>query len=296
MITPIPEASLNRYKISSNVTLDKYTGLSGLELLSSVAVNKLKDEYRELWTSEFSKRLATLLESLWLGNGWGNYKDDSPIGKIRSYWKETKEILLGGGILSGDDGIQIIEQTNKLLTKWGFNKSVILAPTAQNMAIDGLLKSCNIKTLAVDFGHTFVKCSYINKNGTKIDLNPFEIKLNSQNIKNDILYAKSVLKNVNESLIYMNHQLNGYEVDYLKISIAAYIDSGYFIENFRGAYCQLIKINKNAQNMFSTIWENISNKKTKTTVLHDGNSAALLLKNRPGAIIVLGTSLGYGFA
>lgn len=296
MVTPIPEASLNRYQISSGVTLEKYKNKSGLELLSSVAVKKLKTEYKQLWTTEFSKRLATLLESLWLGHGWGNYTDDSPIGKIRNHWKGTTEILVGGGILSGSDGIKIIQQTNYLLTKCGFaNKLVILTPTAHNMAIDGLLKSSNNKTLAIDFGHTFVKCSYIGDHGIRTDLNPYNIKLNSQNIKNDKAYAKKVLKSVKESLVFINQQLNGSKVDYLRISIAAYIDNGNFIKNFRGAYCQLITIDKNAEDLFSNIWKNITNISTKTTVLHDGNSAALLLKHKSGAIIVFGTSLGYGF-
>ncbi len=53
MVTPIPEASLNRYIIDDAVTLNRYSGKSGLELLSSAAVKNLKDEFKDLWTTEY---------------------------------------------------------------------------------------------------------------------------------------------------------------------------------------------------------------------------------------------------
>ena len=100
-------------------------------------------------------------------------------------------------IRSGSNGIVIIESVNRLLSGWNLtNKSVLLTPTAHNMAIDGLLKSCKNNTLAIDFGHTFVKSSYIDNKGCRVDLNPYKIELNSQNINNDILYVNSVFEKV----------------------------------------------------------------------------------------------------
>ena len=77
----------------------------------------------------------------------------------------------------------------------------------------------------------------------------------------------------------------------LMISIAAYLKEGKFMHNIKGAYC----LNPDAGAWFAEFWREISGANVPVSVFHDGMAAARLLPEAPAAMIVFGTSIGYGF-
>ncbi|MGL1893892.1 MAG: hypothetical protein OCD02_19800 [Spirochaetaceae bacterium] len=287
LVEPIPAASLNRLYIPK---LEK----NGLELLSSKAVKIIKEQEPQGWTNIFSERLAILLETLWHGTGWQDKKYSSEILDIREFWSNTVEIMVGGGILTGDDGITIVNKTNVLL-KNITNKKLTIAPSSHNMVIDGLLSKNSANTLAIDFGHTSVKSAFIDGSLKRTILKPVVMNLDGQNEKCDEAYLESLLLKVKTALKEILNGLNGNKVTLLNISIAAYLENNQFAQNKKGGYCQLRLLNTNALSLFTNLWNEIYDDKTQIQIYHDGNAAAKILETSPGAIIVFGTSIGYGF-
>jgi hypothetical protein len=282
-VRAIPSGSLNRLVISGNLPYSDYRGLAGRELVAGAIL-------RQCEPLVAGRRIAALLFTLFEGSIWPDHPDNSPLGVIRSFWRSTPVVVLGGGILAGDRGMAITEYAKSALWEWAVDENrVHRAASPEHMPLLGALVGAPAGALGLDFGHGSLKASL---DGTVYG--PYRLGLDDTHTGVDRDLSTEVAGRIVGALRRLRADLVHPNPAELRVSVAAYLEDGHFEPNLRGAYCRLIDVEPDAARFFSRSWVDAGGEASRVEVYHDGMAAARLVPCR-GAAIVFGTSAGHGF-
>jgi len=227
------------------------------------------------------------------------------------HWSRIRRIWLGGGVISGDLGEEIVAHANATLreTNCGTDLTVARAPRPRNMALLGAaryLPPQNVPewhALCMDFGQTSAKCAVATVvQGTLRRLLWFPSVPVSWQWRNDPtagrdidgrdvldFAARAVAGGVGRA------QARGLDVVAdVAISIAAYTDGGRLLGN--GIYARMSRLATDIRPMLAARVRDLGGGLRRHYIVHDGTAAAALHAGMPhSAVIVVGTALGVGF-
>jgi hypothetical protein len=227
------------------------------------------------------------------------------------HWARIGRIWMGGGVISGDLGIEIVAHANTTLrgANCATDLTVARALRPQNMALLGAaryLPPQNVPewhALCIDFGQTSAKCAMATiVQGTLRRLLWFPSVPVSWHWRNDPtaghnIDGRDVLDFAARAIAsgVAQAQARGAQVvEDIAISIAAYTDGGKLLGN--GIYARMSRLAPDVRPLLADRVMALGGGLRRYHVVHDGTAAAALHAGIPhSAVIVVGTALGVGF-
>jgi len=287
----VPEASLNRLSIDPPPHLEDYRGKTGRDLLSGEALTRLKNENLTHWPQEGGKRIALLLYTLKKGSPWKSQLPNSRVKAMAGAWKETENIFIGGGHMTGNQGKAAVETAKGFLKDWGVPLNVERFSHPREMPLMGAERGTAPGSLILDFGHGTAKGRIT---GTEAPLPPFPMNIPDTHYGMDLNFAQEVYARLNQALIHFYRNLKGVP-PLISCSVAAYMEEGILHPNHRGGYCKLILIDQDFNKLMEDLWTRITGQRVKVQSFHDGTAAARNLQGS-GGVLIFGTAIGYGLS
>lgn len=222
------------------------------------------------------------------------------------YWKNIKNVILAGGLASGDLGRFLLKTANELFEYAGVEPYYIIRnENSSQIGAKGCLTQVQGKEpvhILLDLGQTKVKrLIALNENG-KITLIELESKksyyMEWQDEKDNTMEKAYTLHQYLVNCIvdtYHEAEKYGKVGCEIIISIASYVIDGR-INDKRGGYAKLSKLGDNYAYILSQALEKSLHTNIYIQLIHDGTAAALYFKDYKDSVcITMGTAFGVGF-
>ena len=224
-------------------------------------------------------------------------------------WREIQNIYIGGGLVSGHLGDQMIDTASALISTNGFADCLYVKKShyLRTMAITGAsryLPSHTHHALCLDIGQTSTKAAVVHLDKGVIKgiswLPTQDVVWNWRNdteAQNEI-DPHEVVDFVTRELIRIWHSAYavGIKLDQdIMVSIAAYVQGGRLLGN--GIYARMSLLGKDVRKLLEDRLRYSAGINTKVHIVHDGTAAAAIHAGETNtAVLVLGTAIGVGFA
>jgi hypothetical protein len=232
-----------------------------------------------------------------------------------SAWGAVKHVWMGGGVMSGDLGDEMLVHARAVLAETGCAEALTVTKTGlpRHMAILGAARYLprlggaggSQHALALDLGQTSVKRAILSfeqdtlTRVTWLPTLPVVWPWHSSPDAGHAIDAREVLDFVVETLCAGLQEAaeRGVEVDAEGVmSIAAYVDGGRLLGN--GIYARMQQLADDVRPLLTDGVAALCGRRIRITILHDGTAAAAVHAGElqvPSAVIVVGTALGVGF-
>lgn len=223
-------------------------------------------------------------------------------------WQSIRAVRVGGGIVSGSLGDQLIHNARELISAAGYadDLNVSKCPNPRSMAVVGAsryLPDTVQNALCLDIGQTSIKAAITQfEEGVLTRL----LWLATQNVKwhwrnsveagNDI-DPREVLHFVTQEINKILEAAKKLRLDLdpdIMISIASYVNGGKLVGN--GIYARMRFLGEDVRVLLAESIKVVSHIDSKIHIIHDGTAAAALhAGEKDTAVLVLGTAIGVGF-
>lgn len=219
-------------------------------------------------------------------------------------WASIRTIWLGGGVLSGMLGQQLVGHAAALLAELGYADAlrVALTPYRREMALLGAGRyapEAATVALCFDFGQTMVKRGrLLLEHGVITGLDALSALPTDWVFHNDPTAAlrydgEEVLAFVAGVLARTVEEAGACDAELL-LSVAAYVDGGRLLGN--GIYARMSTLAEDIRPLLAAAMQSRCGAASRIHLIHDGTAAAALHAGEAhAAVIVAGTALGVGF-
>lgn len=325
-----PSASLNRLRIVDLPGIDPVVkGKTGYDLVSVRALSALIREHADLLNlpnvqtkndrelpilfdgcfessdshireaaqkieKQFAHNLHHVLLTLKRGDRINRQAGTDWDDSYWDHWRDIQRIWLGGGLMSGHLGRQIVDDLRR---DFQTGYAVSLDPHGDALPMVGAARCVPPgypSALVFDFGGSFVKCSRaIYERGALTELYRLESIPTPPLTEGQ---PQALFDFFVSTIVNTWEQAGGSFAPIIPISLAAYVRDGQPLERQGGLYASLRHVADNVQQALSEAVSERLGKKTSAMLLHDGTSAALTYAGSPQtAVIMIGTAMGVGF-
>lgn len=227
------------------------------------------------------------------------------------YWAGITMIIIGGGLVSGRLGPHLVAQAARTLAEAGMTDCALeLAAWPTTLPLIGAARSVPPGTAAAalvcDFGHSFIKrarASYADGRLMRLDTLPPRPSRWLGNSSAPVPPPEQ-LAGLAEHIVGTLAETWRAEAaprpdlaPHIVVSLAAYLRDGQPLTSQGGVYAALNTRSPNLARWLADRLSAASGRPFTVTLLHDGTAAARAYAGTPRvAVILLGTSLGGGFA
>lgn len=223
-------------------------------------------------------------------------------------WADVRKAWLGGGLLSGTLGDEIVTHAWALLMQTGYADTLTVAktPRPHHMALLGASRYLPIEDgngLCLDLGQTSVKRAVMTfDQGTLTRMRwlpsmPVAWRWQNTLQAQRAIDGHEVLAFVVEAIADAQTSVENQDLALAPeamLSVAAYVSDGHLLGN--GLYAQMDGLAADVQSLISARVRQLCGVDLSLSFIHDGTAAAALHAGEPSsAVIVVGTALGVGF-
>ena len=226
-------------------------------------------------------------------------------------WSHIRRIWMGGGIISGDLGTEIIAHANATLRSadCGTDLTVTRTPRPRNMPLLGAARylpphhASEWHALCMDLGQTSAKCAVATvvqgtlKRLLRLPSAPVSWQWRNDPTAGHDISGRDVLNFAARAIAggVTQAQARGLQVvEDVAISIAAYTEGGRLLGN--GIYAHMNRLATDVRPLLADRVMALGGGRHRCHIVHDGTAAAALHAGMPhSAVIVVGTALGVGF-
>jgi hypothetical protein len=223
-------------------------------------------------------------------------------------WKQINRVYLGGGLVSGALGEQMVGWAQEIVSANGIKDlEITRAPFGAVLPLLGsacVLPAYTKTSLVFDFGGSRIKRGAVGlKDGEIVELQllPF-LQTPWENIRRDsnpFSKGSNIIMGMLEiiadtwNMVPKNRESMS---RILPVSMAAHMQEGKLFAAQRGIYTQTLRVTHDLEKTLSRSISAILGEDTSIHLSHDGSAAANVYSGeRSIAVITLGTALGIGF-
>jgi hypothetical protein len=250
--------------------------------------------------------LASLVATLYRGDGVNRAARPEWADDVWAHWATVRQVKLGGGLVGGRFGDVLTRTAQAYLPELGVS-DVQLERTVYPSSLPLLGAARSIPGRAewaavLDFGHSFVKRAGVAFRGEALvelcllSASPVSaIKASADTAEGARELADLMGTTVAATLRDVGHADSA--VPAVVASVAGYFRNDHPLPEAQGLYAVLRHLTPSAGQALSELVSAQLGRKVRVSLVHDGSCAARAFAGEPGtAVVMLGTSLGVGFA
>ena len=255
----------------------------------------------------FGRALAFLLLVLKRGDAPNRQARDDWDDSYWAHWRGIRQVVLGGGLVSGSLGRHLLPYMQDLLTQYGADCSVEVARHASLLPLIGGARSLPAglsAALVCDFGQSRIKraCA-IFQDGTLLVLRTLPAVPVAWAMDEGVAQAAGRAERLAGSMarsILATHaeaRNEGIEIDpAVVVSVASYVEAGRPLPRQGGPFADMHMLDLPLDRWLAARLSERMKQPVELTLLHDGTAAARAYGEAAGTtVIMLGTALGIGF-
>lgn len=234
--------------------------------------------------AEYGNRLAAVLRTALRADHW--HRGSPWQQAYAEFWRNTRTLVLSGGISTGDFGNCLAE---RLEIDLGY-LTVLASPWGGQTGLVGLAQhvSSAEDLLVMDFGATGIKSAIASRHGNRLD--PFSDIQVKDWLDSEGLFRQPALL---ELLSQLRQQI-GQPLP-VAISIATYLNQGHPFDYRSGIYHRLRDDCPHLATTLNENWLPQCGLGPLALLEHDSTAAALAFRfSEPAIMVTLGTGLGVG--
>ena len=226
------------------------------------------------------------------------------------WWAGITTIIVGGGLVSGRLGPRLVAQAARTLAEAGMTDCTLeLAARPGILPLVGAARSLPpgiSAAIVYDFGHSFIKRARTTYDGgllVRLDTLPPRPSRWLDNFSGPVPQSEQLTGLAEHMVGVLAETWRGEAVTrpdlapQFVVSLAAYMRDGQPLTSQGGVYAALSALGSNLATLLAAGLGAAIDRPCAVTLLHDGTAAARAYAGRSrAAVILLGTSLGGGFA
>lgn len=257
----------------------------------------------------FGRNLAYLLLTLKRGDLVNREARTDWDGSEWEHWGRVNRVVLGGGLLTGAVGDIVVARINAEFEAVGQRAyAVALDPYGPLLPLVGAAAHAPAGTqgaLVLDFGSSFVKRAYaLYADDALVELAALPPLPSPRDTLGWMTDDGEALQGLIEAMLtaFLDSLHSVFTRDLVAVrviptSVAAFVQHGQVAERQGGKYRLLREVSDNAERFFSAAISARLGVPVEIRLLHDGSAAAAAYAGEADtAVLILGTSLGVGFA
>ncbi len=256
---------------------------------------------------QYGRCLATILLTLKEGHPANRAARPEWGDEHWAYWQTINQVWLGGGLMAGHFGQQVVAETRRLIQQAGYAAYGLgLTPYPAQAALTGaasIVASTTEIALLFDFGQTQIKrgiAQIVQGNLQKLHLLPPLPAACGPLLSDgpDEARAEAHMEHLTAVLRLTQRQLQsvGWQPQQIVAAMACNLHKGHPGREEWGCYGRLQQLASNLQNHLAAQWQQITGQSIPFRLIQDAQAAALVHRGvQNAAVITLGSAIGIGF-